>query len=132
MGVGEDFRAAVESADLDGMSACLGEGVEFHSPVAFRPFVGREAVTSVLGHVMGVFEDFEYVDELGDDGSHMLRFRTRVGDRTIDGVDLLEFGQDGLVERFSVMLRPLSATIAMAEAMAAKFEAAGGAPGKQS
>lgn len=130
MGKGADFRAAVESVDLEAASACLAEAVEFHSPVAFKPFVGREAVTQVLGHVMEVFEDFQYVDDLSGPSSHMLRFRTRVGDRSVEGVDLLDFGDDGLIERFTVMLRPISATIAMAEAMAAKFEAAGGVPGK--
>ena len=129
MSVGQRFRAAVEARDLEAMSACLAEGVEFYSPVAFRPFVGREAVTAVLGFVMETFEDFAYVDELGSGSSHMLRFRARLGDREIDGVDLLEAGEDGLVERFTVMLRPLSATVAMGEAMSAAFDAAGGKPG---
>lgn len=130
MSSGADFRAAVERGDLDAMAACLSDDVEFHSPVAFKPFVGREAVREVLGHVMETFEDFEYVDDLAGERSHMLRFRTRVGDRSIEGVDLLDFDDEGLVGRFTVMLRPLSATIAMAEAMAARFAAAGGAPGK--
>ena len=37
------FRAAVEARDLDGMVEQLAEDVEFHSPVSFRPFVGRGA-----------------------------------------------------------------------------------------
>jgi hypothetical protein len=78
---------------------------------------------------MDTFEDFAYVDELGSGGSHMLRFRARVGDKEIEGVDLLEENGEGLVERFTVMLRPLSATVAMGEAMSAAFEAAGGKPG---
>lgn len=35
------------------MTAELAEDVEFHSPVAFRPFVGRESVAGVLDAVMG-------------------------------------------------------------------------------
>jgi hypothetical protein len=129
--VGKEFRAAVEARDLEAMSACLAEEVEFYSPVAFRPFEGREVVTAVLGFVMDTFEDFSYVDELGSDGSHMLRFRARVGDRAVEGVDLLEEDGEGLVGRFTVMLRPLSALMAMGEAMSAAFEAAGGKPGAQ-
>lgn len=131
MSVGERFRAAVEARDLDAMSDCLSEDVEFYSPVAFKPFEGREVVTAVLGFVMETFEEFEYVDELGDGTSHMLRFRARVGEREVEGVDLLEAGDDGLVERFTVMLRPLSALMTMGEAMSAAFEAAGGKPGSQ-
>ena len=129
MEVGERFRAAVEARDLDGMAGCLSPGVQFYSPVAFRPFESREVVRAVLGFVMETFEDFRYVDELGDDGSHMLRFRARVGEREVEGVDLLETGEDGLVKTFTVMLRPLSATMAMAEAMSAAFDVAGGKPG---
>ena len=58
----------------------------------------------------------------------MLRFKARVGDKQIEGVDLLEIGDDGLVERFTVMVRPLAAAIALAQAMGAKIEAAGGMP----
>ena len=131
MSAGTRFRAAVETRDLDAMSACLSEDVEFYSPVAFKPFEGREVVTAVLGFVMETFEEFRYVDELGDGGSHMLRFQARVGEREVEGVDLFETGDDGLVERFTVMLRPLSALMAMGEAMSAAFESAGGKPGAQ-
>ena len=131
MSAGERFRAAVEARDLEAMSACLADDVRFYSPVAFQPFESREVVTAVLGFVMENFARFEYVDELGDGRSHMLRFRARVGDREVEGVDLLEENADGLVERFTVMLRPLSAITAMADAMAAAFDGAGGKPGGQ-
>lgn len=129
MSVGEDFRAAVEARDLDAAAACLAPDVEFYSPVAFKPFQSRDVVMAVLGFVMETFEDFRYVDELGGDASHMLRFRARVGDKEVEGVDLLDENEDGLVDRFTVMLRPLSATMAMGEAMSAAFDAAGGKPG---
>lgn len=129
MSVGEDFRAAVEAKDLDAMAACLAPDVQFYSPVAFKPFESREVVKAVLGFVMETFEDFSYIDELGGAESHMLRFRARVGDREVEGVDLLDENADGLVGRFTVMLRPLSATMAMGEAMSAAFDAAGGKPG---
>ena len=129
MSVADDFRIAVEARDLDGMAACLAPDVEFYSPLAFRPFESREVVKTVLGFVMETFEDFRYVDEIGEGESHMLRFRARVGEKEIEGVDLLDENADGLVGRFPVMLRPLSATIAMGEAKSAALPAAGGKPG---
>ena len=36
------FRAAVESGDLQAMSALLSPDVVFMSPVAFKPFTGRD------------------------------------------------------------------------------------------
>jgi hypothetical protein len=53
-----------------------------------------------------------------------------VGDREIDGIDLLHIGADGLIDEFTVMVRPLSGTLALAEAMRARLTAgAAGADG---
>lgn len=111
------FRAAVESRDIDALSALLAPGVVFDSPVAFRPFVGRDAVTEVLRNVMEVFGDFVYVDELEGEGSHALVFTATVGPKQVEGLDHLRVDEDGLVERLTVMVRPLSGAIALAEAM---------------
>jgi limonene-1,2-epoxide hydrolase len=117
------FRRAVEARDLDSLIACLAPDVVFHSPVTFKPYQGREAVRQLLGVIMETFEDFAYTDELAGDSSHILVFRTRVGDRDIEGLDLLRFGQDGLIHDFTVMVRPMSAVIALAQAVGPKLEA---------
>jgi hypothetical protein len=111
------FRAAVESRDLPAMSALLSPDVVFMSPVAFKPFTGRRDVTEVLGNVMDVFEDFAYVDELEAERSHALVFTAKVGGRAVQGLDHLRFDDDGLISEFTVMVRPLSGVIALAEAM---------------
>jgi len=112
------FRAAVESRDQEAMVACLAEDVRLYSPVAFKPFAGREAVRELFWNLFEVFEDFHYVDELEGESSHALIFRASVGDKQLEGLDHLVLGDDGLVTEFTVMLRPLSALIAMGEAMA--------------
>lgn len=111
------FRAAVEARDHAAMTAALADDVLLHSPVAFRPFAGREAVSELFRVLLDTFEDFRYVDELEGDGTHALVFRARVGDKEVEGLDHLRFGDDGLVEHFTVMVRPLSAAIALAEAV---------------
>ena len=112
------FRIAVESRDLTAVSALLAPDVVFLSPVAFTPFRGRAAVTEVLGNVLEVLEDFAYVDELDGVGSHALIFTATVGGRSVQGLDHLRLDADGLVSEFTVMVRPLSGLIALAEAMA--------------
>ena len=118
------FRAAVEARDIDAALALLAEDVVFRSPVVHTPYRGRDAVAPILHAVSQVFEDFRYVDEIGapDAASHVLVFRTRVGDREIDGIDLLHTGADGLIDELIVMIRPLSAALALAEAMKAQLE----------
>jgi hypothetical protein len=111
------FRAAVEAGDLDAMIGNLAPDVSFHSPVTFKPFEGRDAVAVVLGAVVQVFDDFRYTDELAGEGTLALVFEARVGDRQVQGMDLLRFDAEGLIEDFTVMVRPLSAALALRDAM---------------
>ena len=112
------FRIAVESRDLEAMSALLADDVVFNSPVAFQPFRGRDVVTEVLDNVMQVFEDFRYVDELAGEGTHALVFEATVSGKTVQGLDHLRFDDEGRIRDFTVMVRPLSGVIALAEQMA--------------
>jgi ketosteroid isomerase-like protein len=119
------FRLAVERGDLEATRELLAEDIVFHSPVTFHPFIGRDTVTALLGEVIQVFEDFRYTDELLADGAHALIFRARVADKEIEGVDLLRMNSDGEIADFTVMLRPLSALVPFAQAMAERAAAAG-------
>lgn len=115
------FRAAVEARDLDAGLALFAEDATLDSPVAFKPFTGIEQVSVVLRAVIETFEDFHYTDEFeGPDGTHALIFRARVGDKSVEGLDLIRENADGRIENLTVMVRPMSGLMALAEAMAAK------------
>jgi limonene-1,2-epoxide hydrolase len=115
----ERFKAAVEAMDHAAAVACLADNVLFHSPVTFRAFEGREATAHVLAAVMRVFSNFRYTDVLeAGDGVHALVFRANVGDREVEGIDLLRINADDLVDDFTVFVRPLSGLNALAERMA--------------
>jgi len=113
----EAFRNAVEAEDLDGMVTALADDVVFHSPITFKPFEGREAVGTLLGVVFRTFEDFRYTDELDGDEVKALVFKARVGDKQVEGLDLLRFDNAGRIADFTVMVRPLSGATALAEAV---------------
>jgi hypothetical protein len=112
------FRPAVEHRDLDQMVRLLSPDVRLYSPVAFRPFVGHDQVRELFANLLEVFEGFHYVDELAGEASHALVFRAHIGDVQIHGLDHMVIGEDGLVTEFTVMVRPLSAAIRLAETMA--------------
>lgn len=114
------FRAAVEARDVEAMTAQLAPDCQLFSPVAFKPFDGREAVAELFWNLFEVFEDFRYVDELEGEGTHALIFRANVGGKAIHGLDHLHFNDEGLIDEFTVMMRPLSALIAMGEAMGSR------------
>lgn len=125
------FRAAVEARDMAAAVALLADDVVFHSPIVFRPYRGRDTVAPILHAVQRVFEDFRYVREVGADDApdHALVFRARIGEREIEGVDLLHLGEGGSVAELTVMVRPLTAAQALAEAMRAQLAADKGAIG---
>ena len=115
------FRMAVEAGDLDAALELFADDATLDSPVAFRPFVGLDAIGVVLRAVIETFEDFRYIDELGgDEATHALIFEARVGDKAVQGLDLLRVDGEGRITNLTVMIRPLSGLIALAEAMSAK------------
>ncbi|WP_110180882.1 nuclear transport factor 2 family protein [Nocardioides solisilvae] len=118
------FRAAVEARDPEAMTALLAEDVVFRSPVAHKPYPGRAITASILTEVVDVFSDFVYVTEIGGDGArdHALVFEARVGDKQLTGCDFLHLDDDGLIDEFMVMVRPLSGAQALADEMASRFD----------
>jgi hypothetical protein len=74
---------------------------------------------------VSVFEDFEYVQRLESDDGVALIFKARVGDREVDGLDLLRLDDDGLVAELTVMVRPMSGVQALAAAMGEELERMG-------
>jgi hypothetical protein len=125
------FVSAVHARDGDAVRATLAEDVRFLSPVVFRAYEGRDVVGTILAEgAMKVFEDFEYVHRLEDAQERVatLIFRARAGGRELDGLDLIRFGEDGLITELKVMVRPLSGLEALAAAMGERFEALGLTP----
>ncbi|MCH9667784.1 MAG: nuclear transport factor 2 family protein [Actinomycetia bacterium] len=118
------FRKAVEDRDEAAIEALLAEDVVFTSPVAFKPYPGKPITAAILRGVMCVFTDFRYTREIGDpDGQdHALVFEATVAGKKVTGCDFLHVNDDGLIDDFMVMVRPLSAATALAEAMGAQFD----------
>ncbi|MUL47284.1 nuclear transport factor 2 family protein [Mycobacterium sp. CBMA293] len=117
------FRKAVEAHDPAAMASCLADDVVFTSPVAFKPYPGKPITAAILRGVMRVFEDFRYVREINDPetSSHALVFEATVNGKTVNGCDFIHLNDEGLIDDFMVMIRPLSGAMALSEAMGAQF-----------
>ncbi len=121
------FRKAVEERDEATIQAMLADTVVFTSPVAFKPYVGKPITAAILRGVLRVFEDFHYVREIADANGrdHALVFETGISGAPgvkVTGCDFLHFDDDGLIDEFMVMVRPLSGATALSEAMGAQFD----------
>ena len=119
------FRAAVERGDIEAAVDLLADDVVFRSPAVFKPYTGRDTVETILRTVFGVFEDFRYTDEMTGEAGDGLIFEARVGDRTLQGLDFIRSYPDGTIREFTVMVRPASGLMALAERMGPALAAAG-------
>lgn len=114
--------------DFAGLRDIVHAQAVFRSPAVFKPYEGREALVFILQTVATVFEDFAYHREFfTDDGlSAVLEFSARVGDRGLDGIDMIRVDEAGLITEFTVMIRPLSGLLRLAETMQARVNGGAG------
>jgi hypothetical protein len=115
------FAVAITEGDEDAALETIADDVIFRSPAVYKPYHGREQVDAILRLVNTVFEDFRYTNEWRDGRTTILFFEAHVGDRELQGVDILEEDDEGKIAQFTVMIRPFSGLQAVATTMAARL-----------
>ena len=118
------FRAAVEAKDFDAADDLFADGATFRSPVVFKTYERLEEIKVLLSAVAQVFEDFRYVEHVEQGDTAVLMFEARIGDKQLQGVDILKFDADGRIAEMTVMVRPMSGMHALAEAMQRMLDSA--------
>lgn len=113
----DGFRAAAEAKDFSRVEELFAEDVTFRSPVVFKPYEGRDMIAIILGAVAQVFEHLTYIDQVETGDTAVLVFEADIGDRTLNGVDILRFDGQGKIIEMMVMVRPMSGLQALAQAM---------------
>lgn len=116
------WHAVVRSRDAAGLRALVAEDAVFRSPAVHTPQEGRDTVVGYLTAAFTVLgPHLAYEREwLGKD-SAVLQFRTEVGGLDVHGVDLITWGEDGLITDFTVMVRPAKALQVVIEHMGAEL-----------
>ena len=84
------FANAVLADDHDAALATIADDVVFRSPAVHKPYHGKEQVAGILRLVATVFENFRYTAEWRDGATTILFFEANVGDRELQGIDILE------------------------------------------
>ncbi|EIK93460.1 hypothetical protein PMM47T1_26747 [Pseudomonas sp. M47T1] len=127
------WHGMVANADLGALPELLSADVVFRSPMAHTPYPGAPVVAMILNTVLQVFEDFHYHRELATaDGLNVvLEFSATVAGKSLKGIDMIRFDEQGKIVEFEVMVRPLSGLQALGAQMGkrlAPYLAATGAP----
>jgi len=115
----DEWHRIIAEKDVAALSAIVHPDAVFRSPMVYKPYHGRDTLVFVLSQVIEIFEDFTYHREMmSEDGrSAFLEFTTNVGDKSLKGLDLITFDEDGKITEFEVLIRPMSGLMALAEQM---------------
>ena len=102
----------------------LAENAIFSSPVVFKPLKGKPITMMYLQAAGESFnmEKFKYTKEIHDGLHSVLEFETYIDDISVNGVDIIEWNQDGQIIKFKVMIRPYQAVLKVQEKMVEALE----------
>ena len=114
----------IDNDDLEKLDAILAEDAMFSSPVVFTPMEGKEITKMYLFAAGQSFnmEKFSYTKEIHDGMNSVLEFETFIDDISVNGVDMIEWNEDGKISNFKVMIRPFKAVQKVQEKMVEALE----------
>lgn len=115
------FNEAVRAKNAALNADLFAEDVRLYG-VLWKPFEGKAAALAVFAMLQEIIEDLEYVAEYEGTEGVALRARGVVGGREFDGVQLLRFNDEGLINECRDLIRPHSAGTALLEQSAAYIE----------
>ena len=105
------WHKLVKERDAAGLDELLAQNVVFHSPVVHTPQAGKPITTLYLTAALHVLNNdtFRYLREVVSGNQAVLEFLTVIDGISINGVDMITWGEDGQITEFKVMIRPLKA-----------------------
>ena len=89
----------------------LNDNDTFYSPVVFTPLEGKEITKMYLSADCFSFnmDSFKYTREINDGNHSILEFETEIDGISVNGVDMIQWDDDGKILNFKVMIRPFKA-----------------------
>ena len=121
----EKWHQMIQTGDMSALNELLADDVVFRSPVAYKPYEGKHVVFFILTNVIQVFQDFTYHREFyTEDGENVvLEFSANVSGKSLKGIDMIRFNEQGQIVDFEVMIRPKSGLEALAVQMGQRMAA---------
>ncbi len=119
------WHQLVADRSEQGLAALLSDNVVFYSPVVHTPQVGKPITTLYLTAALHLFgnDSFRYVRELVGEQEAVLEFLVEIDGISVNGVDMIQWDEEGKIVEFKVMLRPLKAVNLIQQKMAALLQA---------
>jgi hypothetical protein len=116
----------IRNKSESGLSNQLADDAVFHSPVVHTPQAGKPIVMAYLSAADIVLgnDSFRYVREIVDESANMamLEFELELDGIHVNGVDIISWNDEGKIQDFKVMVRPLKAINKVWEEMGKMLE----------
>lgn len=118
------WHEVAKRRDIAGLDKLLADNAVFHSPVVHTPQAGKAVTKLYLAGAFHVLfnETFRYVREIRAQNEAVLEFTVEIDGIQVNGVDMIRWNDEGLIEDFKVMLRPLKAINLVHQKMGAALE----------
>nr|WP_290845522.1 nuclear transport factor 2 family protein [Henriciella sp.] len=115
------FHGDHDAAALD---AILHDDVVFQSPIVHTPQRGKPITMMYLGAAGETLgnDSFRYVRIFDCGDKAVLEFETEMDGVQVNGIDMIEWDEAGLITDFKVMVRPLKAIETVHASMKAMLE----------
>ena len=113
------WHKVIKTDNLELLNDIIADNAIFSSPVVFNPMEGKEITMMYLNAAGESFnmEKFEYTKEIHDGMNSVLEFETYIDEISVNGVDMIEWNEDGKISNFKVMIRPYKAVQKVQEKM---------------
>jgi|TARA_R100000501_G_scaffold6978_1_gene14756 ketosteroid isomerase-like protein len=116
-----------DTKDAEALNDILADNVVFHSPVVHTPQEGKAITKMYLTAALHTLnnEHFRYEREILDGRNAVLEFTTVLDGIQLNGIDMIHCDEDGRIDDFKVMVRPLKAVNKIHEMMGAMLKKLG-------
>jgi hypothetical protein len=118
----DEWHRVVREKDAGAVAALLEDDITLGAPPYWSRLEGKELVAHLLGIILRTIEGFEYHREWCDGRQLALEFTGRVGDKDLQGIDLIALSERHRVARLDVLMRPLNGIKALRDAIAPQMQ----------
>ncbi len=121
------WHEVMKNSELELLDEIIADDATFSSPVVFKPMLGKEITMMYLSAAGQSFnmEKFQYTKEIHDGMNSVLEFETYIDEISVNGVDIIEWNEDGKIVNFKVMIRPFKAVQKVQQKMVEALESLG-------
>ena len=121
------WHKVLKNDDQGLLENIIADDAIFSSPVVFTPMEGKEITLMYLSAAGQSFnmEKFQYTKEIHDGMNSVLEFETYIDDISVNGVDIIEWNEEGKIVNFKVMIRPFKAVQKVQQKMVEALESLG-------